>query len=793
MQAVNQSTLISDLAKKLYQEERSLPELNGWFLAKEAMLQVEKSHPDLSEERRAVLGLESIIDTLPLSLSEYAVFAGTQRDAFAPTYALINPAFKVETFSGYCDPNAVFDDIQPNDRIDQARIQRARAQAADTDYVRELSGVYSQFSPYTDEVVFFVEQVTGHLIPDFRPALRDGVYALHERIEAKANLAESSGQNDQAENLRLFGQALMCAVRLAERYARIARDQRVNASGERASQLDHLIDMLEHVPAYGARNLREAIQSYMLLWQVMCVEQAPNPFAFSVGNADSIFEPYRAMENTTREETAAWFKHFLVFFNVGSRSWAISQNILLGGRDMKGDDRTNETTYALLDAYYDMNLPQPILSVRLHQNTPDALYRAMGWFFCTPGMPTPSLFNDDTILPMLTRYGIDPNDAVEYAIAGCQEPLIMGKENGNTTNSWLNLAKVLELVLCHGESAVTGRTLIPLEKPDATELLSSVRERFYRLLESVLSEMAEAANRATHAISHLRVPFLSTFMGGADTGWDTRDTAHQGTRYNASGCLIHGLSVVADSFVAVDHLLREQPEDAERLLSALRDNYAHDQSIHEFVKSCPKFGNNLDEPDREAIEIAKRVSNCVRQLRNNWGQPFRADWSTPTTHLLYGYWVGALPDGRSARDMLSYGVDPLYGDAYQGLGFRMLSALKLPYMEFNGGYASHLGVDPKYFRSDTMDEKGIEMKRRVIAPLFFNPQNENDSPFYLYMNVTTPEILRRVLANPKKYAPSGVYIMRIHGTFVNFLDLSPAIQEDIITRLDTHASRMEDA
>ena len=58
------------------------------------------------------------------------------------------------------------------------------------------------------------------------------------------------------------------------------------------------------------------------------------------------------------------------------------------------------------------------------------------------------------------------------------------------------------------------------------------------------------------------------------------------------------------------------------------------------------------------------------------------------------------------------------------------------------------------------------------------------SPFYLYVNVTTPEMLRKVLADPEKYAPSGVYIVRIHGTFVNFLDLSPEIQEDIITRLD---------
>ena len=78
----------------------------------------------------------------------------------------------------------------------------------------------------------------------------------------------------------------------------------------------------------------------------------------------------------------------------------------------------------------------------------------------------------------------------------------------------------------------------------------------------------------------------------------------------------------------------------------------------------------------------------------------------------------------------------------------------------------------------------MEFKNNVITPLFFNEFQTGVSPFYLYVNVTTPETLRKVLANPKKYAPSGVYIMRIHGTFVNFLDLSPAIQNDIITRLD---------
>ncbi len=84
----------------------------------------------------------------------------------------------------------------------------------------------------------------------------------------------------------------------------------------------------------------------------------------------------------------------------------------------------------------------------------------------------------------------------------------------------------------------------------------------------------------------------------------------------------------------------------------------------------------------------------------------------------------------------------------------------------------------------SLEAKGVEFYNNIVGPLFFNELKEGVSPFYLYVNVTTPETLQKVLADPKKYAPSGVYIMRIHGTFVNFLDLSPEIQQDIITRLD---------
>ena len=780
-----QPAQIVEMAKALFREERAMKRLDGWFYAREAAMSQEGTG---TPEQNAASELRRMIEALPISISPNAVFAGTQRDAFARTYALINPAFKVETFSGYCDPTGVFDDIVPNEEITQARIDALRKKTTESPYVRDLLKVYSDFGNYTNEVVFFVEQVTGHVIPDFRSALASGVEALIDF--ARLTLADTADE-ERRKNLGAMIDAMECVLRLAERYAALAREQLETADEGRRPQLELMIETLERVPRYGARNLYEAMQSFMLLWQVMCLEQAPNPFALSVGNADRIFEPYRAMTDMSREETAALFSCLLVFYNVGDRSWAISQNLLIGGRDVTGNDLTNPTTYAMLDAYYAMNVPQPILSVKLHRNTPDALYREMGRFFFTPGMLTPSLFNDDTLFDVLANRGVTSGDLADYAVAGCQEPLIMGQDNGNTTNSWLNMGKVLELVLNGGRSMITGDKLMDVDVPDdPKELLEQLRPLFYKTLEQACQAMAKAANGATYALSHLPVPFLSCFMGGLDTGYDMRDTAHQGTRYNGSGCLIHGLSVIADSFVAVDHLLKERPQDAGRLLEALRTDFKDDPELREYLRSCPKFGNNIPESDLEAQEIAVRVSDMVNGLRNNWGNPFRADWSSPSTHLTYGSWVGALPDGRKSREMLGYGVDPLFGDAQQGLGFRTLSAFNLPYDKFAGGYASHFGIDPKYFTGATFEEKGMQMKQRVIAPLFFNPGNDRPAPFYLYMNVTTPETLRKVLADPKKYAPSGIYIMRIHGTFVNFLDLSPAIQQDIIKRLDMASTRL---
>lgn len=772
--------------------------LDGWFFIQEihmnALKKLRKTDPGLSRVITQARLFETVLDEMPISIRPDEVFAGTQDDAFARTYALINPEFRVETFAGYCDPMAVYGDITPAPELGltEERIRNVRDFWAKEEYAQALNAVYAKTGLETGEVVYFVEQVTGHTVADFRPAMENGLAPMI----AAANDSASTASGDRKEFYQAATIALSAVVRLAIRYAKLAASMAESENDTlRRSELKLVAEMCARVPLLGARNLYEAIQSFMLLWMAMTVEQSPNPYAFSVGNIDRIFQPFLDKEPMSREVAVQLTRHLLALFNVGDRNWAISQNIMAGGRDEKGNDLTSEMTYVVLDAFFQSNYPQPSLSVKLHKNTPEKLYDAMSRFFTTPGSLTPSFFNDDMVFDVLRRKGIEEQDLPLYSIAGCQEPLIMGKESGNTTNSWLNLGKVLELTIHDGRSAISGKKIglshddLELNPTNPLGDPNAFPSAFWKQIDHFLPRMAEAANGCAKALGLLPVPFLSCFMGGLESGRDMRDVTAKGTKYNASGCLIHGLSVVADTFAALDYIKATAPDRLDDLPQALLRDFAGFESLHDLCLAAPKYGNDDPAVDAYAAQIAKDVSSRVYALKNAFGKPFLPDWSTPSTHLLYGYWVGATPDSRRARKMLGYGVDPTAGMATKGLPVRLMSMSNLPYGDFLGGYASHIGLDASLVRAFGEDTFARGLREYVIDPLF-GYSDGGRGGYYVYFNVDTARRLRRILENPKEMVPSGIYIMRIHGTFVNFLDLSPAIQEDIITRLDPDSTRL---
>jgi len=789
--------------------KRSQECMDEWFFVQEIKMQeleairAEGRNPDDAAGQAELLC--RVVRRMPISIIKGSAIAGTQDGAFSASYALINPSFKVEEFAGYCDPTVIYDDISPDPKkgITRQRIRTVRQYWEKTSYVRELQEIYAKAGDEINEVVYFVEPVTGHTIPDLRPYLKNGVRAMQQK-------ARESGQ----EYGRIMATALEAVIILADRYRELAESKSKQEDCEKEkARLLRTAEILSRVPAQPAKTLQEAIQSFTLLWQVMALEQAPNPYAFSVGNLDRILQPYYREAETSREEAVELVRHLLCFFQVGKRCWAISQNVIVGGRDEKGQDIDCDMTYIVLDAFFETNDPQPALSVKVHSGTGEGFYRSLGRFFFSPGHSNPSLFNDDVMFEILRGRDVAEEYLPDYCIAGCQEPLIMGKASLNTTNTWLNLAKVLELALNDGISLITGKKIGPSWRElgitgGADAVYANLEQVFFELLEKILPHMQDAGNSCTVLLGNQKpVPLTSALMDSFYTWRDIRDPEEQGTRYNASGCLIHGLSVVADSLYAVGRALSYGKWTAARpggsrqaadIRAALQKDFQGYGELRHFLSSQDKFGNDCDQVDEIAVRLVNGVSDLIGNLKNPTGCDYLSDWSTPSTHLLYGYWVGATPDGRKSRTMLGFGVDPQPAFDRGGLPKRFLSVWKLPFLKMTGGYASHIGLRQTSAKDiESLEDKGIWMRDNVIKPLFRlgarasqrSPASQSsiergESPYYVYFNVDSASHLRQVLKNPKKYAPNGIYIMRIHGTFVNFLDLSPAIQEDIIMRLE---------
>lgn len=211
--------ILDEKARRLFANERRIKRLDGWFLIREISEEYESAHPFIPAALRKARALLRVCERIPLSLDENAVFAGTQRDAFAKSYALINPNFKVSTFNGYCDPAAVFRDIEPNEEFTEERIDKVRRLSERSEYVRRLKIVYEEAENDTREAAYFVEQVTGISCPTFAPPCGAARTALREAENAAKECADA----EKKTVFEAMDIALSCAEVLAKRYAELAR------------------------------------------------------------------------------------------------------------------------------------------------------------------------------------------------------------------------------------------------------------------------------------------------------------------------------------------------------------------------------------------------------------------------------------------------------------------------------------------------------------------------------------------------------------------------------------------
>jgi formate C-acetyltransferase len=295
-------------------------------------------------------------------------------------------------------------------------------------------------------------------------------------------------------------------------------------------------------------------------------------------------------------------------------------------------------------------------------------------------------------------------------------------------------------------------------------------EVYFRQINHFIKKAVDYANKCDRLLAENRpVPFISSIMRDCiDKGSDFRK---DGARYNFSGFLCHGVANAADSLAVIKKLVFEEKKTTfKELREALKANWDEYEELREAVLNVPKYGNDDDYVDSIAVNISTRISMHVFSFENAYGGRFRAGFSTPSTHVLYGRKCAATPDGRHHMNSFSFGFGPMDGVNKYGPTAVVNSCTKFPHRLAYHGLAFNLSFPPSAVRrANAVNILGSLVKVYM-----------KKGGRYVQFNIQDVEVLEKAQKNPEKYRD---LIVRVHGMSAYFVNLDPLIQEDIIRRI----------
>jgi len=727
---------------------------SGWKQLEKISQHAYAEYNHLSPLLRQAKIFEEVLKNIDIGIEEEQLIAGSIEPAFSGSYDLYEDS---QLFLKNKD-GIEFNSLQESDPFNM-----------------ELNKVISSKEKMlADEKLAIGKRVTGHAIPDFTIVLKKGLIGIINEIN---DLKNKSGDNDSSDFFDACVISCNAVINFADRFSKLALEAAsAESNTKRKKELKKISEICSRVPRYPAASFHEALQSFWFIYTAMHIEQFPNPYAFSIGRFDQFMFPYMRHDLQRKklktEEILELLGCLWLKFIFSRHVWAVSQNIVLGGQLPNGRDACNHLTWSCLEITKILRLPQPSVSFRYFNGINEEVFKK-ALELIRAGIGMPSFFNDLSIIPALISEGTNKEDAADYAIAGCQEPFIPGKENARTTGGKFNLVKCLEITLNKGGSLLTDKQLG--EKIPGVGDIKSFDE-FYRYflqqLDYLLEIMVSAHNKSDYLLSKMKpVPFYSCLVHNClEKGMDFRAT---GAIYNSTGVLVHGLGTTADSLAVIKKVVfTDKKIDFKKLVKILKNNFEFDEAFRLYLDNkIPKFGNNDNIVDKIASKLFSDVTDILGKHKNYFGGKFRAGFNTPSTHIQYGAVTAATPDGRKKGQPFSYGTGPGQGKCMDGPTSIILSLAKLPHQKATLGTDVSLSFDPL---SISTEEK-LEKLGALIKSYF------NLGGHHLMFNIMDKETLEKAQKSPENFKD---LVVRVHGYSSYFNSLSEDIQNELIKRVE---------
>ena len=667
----------------------------------------------------------------------------------------------------------------------------------------------------------------GHVTVNYGEILEIGFSGIRKKAQ-DAMKKLSQGDGDYASRmafLEAVTESMDAAVSYVERYAELAEEMAQKCTDYiRRSELTQISEICRKVPKNGAESFYEACQSFWFVQMLLQIESSGH--SISPGRFDQYMYPYYKNDldsgRITREFAQELIDCIWVKLNdlnkcrdaasaEGFAGYSLFQNLICGGQDKDGIDATNDLSFMCINASMHVFLPQPSLSVRVWNGTPhEFLIKAAE--LTRTGIGLPAYYNDEVIIPSLISRGLTMEDARDYNIIGCVEPQKSGKTDGWHDAAFFNMCRPLELVFQRGYD---NGVLIGVETKDVSEMTSF--DEFFDAYKAQMNYMisllvnADNAIDAAHAV-RCPLPFQSSMV--EDCIGRGKSMQEGGAIYNFTGPQGFGIANMADSLYAIKKLVFEEKKfTLSELKDALSDNFGkgidakeatvqvvtalqnsgvavteaqvvdiykqvssgggkqRSREIKEMIDAAPKFGNDIEEVDRFAREVAYTYTKPLEQYKNPRGGIFQAGLYPVSANVPLGAQTGATPDGRYAKTPVADGVSPSAGKDVTGPTAAANSVSCLDHFIASNGTLFNMKFHPAALEG----RAGLESFVALVRGYFDRKGS------HMQFNVVSRETLRDAQAHPENY--KGL-VVRVAGYSALFTTLSKSLQDDIINRTE---------